>query len=298
MRRTCLSILVTIATLAVGLSAAHATAYAAGQGASGWGTGSIGSGQVGVGVGDSGGGPTPGVPPAPDPPPSAELSYWSVVTCVKCLANGMVCTAAGAMGTVPAGTRVLPLGDRYVLTFYLIVPADPQAGLWSLGCAPPPAPPNATQVWGNVTQTDELPPPQIELNPDEYGVVQLPTWFWLANDAYGVDLRVSVPGGVDGYAVTLTAHPVGYYWSFGDGETALSYTAGSPGEAKSASTVHTYLDKGTFSVGVVVAWAGSYTFSGYGVTQTAALGPVNQPEVARPYVVQEIRSVLVGTGAP
>jgi hypothetical protein len=162
---------------------------------------------------------------------------------------------------------------------------------------PPPVPPVATTVWERASRVQQLPRPQIEINPGAHGLAQLPTWFWLGNDASGVDLTVGVPGGIDGYAVTLRAHPVAYDWTFGDGQTAVSYTAGSAGSGASASATHTYLDNGTFPVGVTVTWAGSYTFTGYGVTETVPLGPVRQPETVQPYVVQQIRSVLVGGGA-
>jgi hypothetical protein len=137
--------------------------------------------------------------------------------------------------------------------------------------------------------------PKIEFNPESCGIVQLPTWFWLDNDAAGGNLTVG-PVGVGGYSVTVTVHPVAYYWDFGDGATAASSSAGEPGSATDASTTHTYLHKGTFQVGVTVVWAGAYTFSGHGVVQTVAVGPVDQPEVVHRYVVQEIRSVIVDEG--
>jgi hypothetical protein len=155
--------------------------------------------------------------------------------------------------------------------------------------APAPPPPSAEAVW----QTVPLPVAQIELNPNTYGVTQLPTWFTLANDAAGVDARVAVPGGVGGYTVTVAVHPVAFYWTFGDGATAVSETAGVQGSATLASATHTYLQPGTLQVQVMVAWAGSYTFTGYGVTQTEPLGPVDQAESTQPYTVQQIGSVLV-----
>lgn len=156
---------------------------------------------------------------------------------------------------------------------------------------PPPPPPSPQQVVEQVA----FPQPALALDPAGIGVAQLPTWFWLRNDGAG-DVFTVGPVGVGGYTVLLTARPVAYYWSFGDGSTAVSRTAGGPGSAASASVVHTYRRKGVYTVGVSVAWAGSYTFAGHGLRQTASLGPVRQGEAYRSYTVQEIRSVLTREG--
>jgi hypothetical protein len=138
--------------------------------------------------------------------------------------------------------------------------------------------------------------PQISFNPGTFGVTQLPTWFWLANDTEGVNVSVAVPGGVGGYSVTVAVHPVAYYWDFGDGSSAVSYTAGSAGSATNASVTHTYGAATTYSVGLTVEWEGAYTFAGYGVTETVPLGPVDQAQKVQPYVVQQVRSVLLPSG--
>ena len=257
-------------------------AYGAGGQGNGWGTGSLGPGGASVAVGDSRA-PTPSVPPAPDPAPSSNGGKWVDQVCTDCAGlTGQVCNAAAQLVNVPPGG--LPAGDNEPVVLQLVLPNGTLGYEGPLDCAPPPPPPppSAAAVWS----VAPFPAPQIELNPSSYGLAQLPTWFWLANDAHGVDLTAAVPGGIDGYSVDLTAHPVAYYWSFGDGQTGVSDTAGSAGSAARASTTHTYVDMGTFSVGVIVAWAGSYTFTGYGVTETVALGPVDQAEAAHPYLVQ------------
>ncbi len=140
-----------------------------------------------------------------------------------------------------------------------------------------------------------FPQPSVRTDPGTIGVVQLPTWFWVGDSATSSGLTVG-PLGVGGYSVVLHVHPVAYYWSFGDGTDAVSYTGGSGGGAASASVVHTYHQQGTYEVGLGIAWEGSYTFTGYGVDQTVPLGPVRQPAVVRSYRVQEVRSVLVQEG--
>lgn len=280
-------------------------AFGAGGGGSGggggWGTGGFVPGGVGAGVGVN---PTAtSVPESPDPPPSSVPPFYYVeVPCTECALDGEVCLANGKLGLIPIPPGPdpvdnLPPGDT-IPVYVEIVDSATDKVVGDVGetlCNPPPTPPppSAELVW----DTAPLPTPQIEFNPGTFGVTQLATWFWLNNDAEGVDLQVAVPGGVGGYAVTLAVHPVAYYWTFGDGASAVSYTAGGPGSAADASTTHTYTEPGTYSVGLTVAWAGSYTFTGYGVTETVDLGPVDQAETNQNYVVQEIRSILEPPGS-
>lgn len=266
----------------------------------GWGSGSVGSGGVTVGVGVNA--PPPGTPPAPDPAPSTiPPYYYATAPCIACVVHGEVCLADGELGLIPVAPGVnsgyIPAADSMPVFVELISSSTGMvAGDGAtLGCDPPiaPSPPSPAAVW----RTVPLPVPQIEFNPGSYGVTQLPTWFWLANDTAGVDAHVSVPGGVDGYAVTVSVHPVAYNWSFGDGATAASSNAGGPGSSAAASVTHTFAEAGTFSVAVGVVWAGSYTFSGYGFTETVAIGPVDQAETVQPYTVQQIRSALAPSGS-
>jgi hypothetical protein len=218
------------------------------------------------------------------------------VPCTSCLVAGEVCLPNGQLGTVPnLNPNNLPPGDTEPYTVVMINSSTgavpPQAD--QVVCAPPPAPPPPTA--GDVLDTAPLPSPEVGFDPGTDGIVQLPTWFWLKNDPAGVNFTVG-PISVGGYSVVLTVHPVAYYWSFGDGQTATSHTAGGPGSAAAASTVHTYLEKGTYVVGVSVAWQGSYTFSGYGFSQTVPLGPVDQTPSVHDYIVQEVRSVLTHEG--
>ena len=238
--------------------------------------------------------PITSVPARPISVPAPNQPEWVVVVCTTCVAlDGEVCLADGQLATIPRGGG-LPPGDSFPFDRQSVEPDGFVLYAGPLECAAPPAPapPTAGDVWDHVS----LPLPEIEFNPATAGVVQLPTWFWLGNDAAGADLTVG-PVGLNGYSVTVTVHPVAYRWDFGDGGTVLTNTSGEAGSASGASATHTYGHKGTFQVGVTVTWAGSYTFSGYNVVTTASLGPVDQAESLRTYVVQEIRSVIVGDGA-
>ena len=119
------------------------------------------------------------------------------------------------------------------------------------------------------------------------GLTQLPTWFWLT----GVGGQVTVTVTIRGYTVVTTAHPVAYYWYFGDGGSATGDTAGT--EAQPSAT-HTYVTKGGYTVEVIIGWSGQYTFAGNGgPAETVALGTVDGPTAAAAYGVQEVRSVEV-----
>jgi hypothetical protein len=115
----------------------------------------------------------------------------------------------------------------------------------------------------------------------------LATWLWDANPPAAVTATSSVRG----YSVVTTAHPVTFSWTFGDGSSGSSSTAGT--EA-TPSVQHVYQTKGVYTVTLTISWTGQYTYAGNGVAlQTVPLGTVAQPPMTTSYRVQEIRSVLV-----
>ena len=289
----CLALLL---LLPLPVALAEGGAGTGGTGGAGWGGGSLGGGGVTVGVGVDDNQPAPtGHSVQPALPPRYE---YSTVPCDECVIDGEVCYPDGQLGLVPVQpgedtAEALPPGFTVPLLVIIVSSATHQfigyAGqtICVRAAQPPPAPTPAA-VWASVP----LPEAQISFDPATYGVTQLQTWFWLANDLEKVDVTVAVPGGVGGYSVTATVHPVAYDWTFGDGTGEVSFTGG-PGAAAGAAATHTYTEPGTYSVGVAVQWAGSYTFAGYGVDQTVPLGPVSQAETVRAYQVQQIRSLLL-----
>ncbi len=139
-------------------------------------------------------------------------------------------------------------------------------------------------MWSDVP----LPVPVLGIDPATAGITQLASWFWVKGG--GGPVSVSAEMGL--YAVTATAAPVAYQWEFGDGASAVSADAGG---VAAPSVTHTYLEKGTYSVGVAVEYAGSYSFAGPAGAGSASLGSYWQPRVSTPYTVQEVRSVLFPT---
>ena len=149
---------------------------------------------------------------------------------------------------------------------------------------PPPPPPTPAEVWAHVS----LPSPALAINPATVGITQLPSWFWVT----GVGGAVTVTATINGYSVTTTATPVAYQWNFGDGSTDTSQT---PGSEFDPSVTHTYDYKGTYIVSLLVDYTGTFSYAGAGGTGTESLGNYVEPGTSAPYVVQEVRSVLMPT---
>lgn len=279
-------------------------AWAAGGGGGVWGGATAGQEGVSVGVGvkqgkkptsqettTTSGAPSPNSGGSGAPAPQIENVY---LACSECLSIGTYCSRSGQLVNAGGPLAAWPLGGYEPYLQRIVFPngkVPPQTE--ETFCPPPPAaetttapppPPTSAQV----LKTVPLPKLTLRFDPSTEGLTQLPTWFWVPN----MDTNFEVgPVGVDGYAVTVSLHPVSYHWTFGDGASANSTKPGSGANAEAASVVHTYHETGTYRVGLTVSWAGSYTFTGNGAAQTTSLGPVQQAEVYRNYVVQQVRSV-------
>lgn len=283
---------------------ALALADTAGTGAgNGSGSGGVGGGGLGGIIVVSSSAPaTTAQPPAgpvvtsPGSPTTTDPDQWVVMTCTWCLAQGIACSPSGSLANIAPGGP-LPDGDSLPLIEYLQGPvgdATPSLPFCSPDAVtttvPPPPPPSADAVWAAAP----LPLAEIELDPSAEGIVQLPTWFWLGNDTAGQAFTLG-PINLDGYSLTVTATPVRYIWTFGDGQNATTASSGGPGGASLAAVTHTYSEKGTYNVGVSVVWQGltTFTYEGKVVSETD-LGQYTQSASIKPYEVEEVRALLVG----
>ena len=293
--------------VAVGVLALNCGTALAGSGGGGEGTGngSLGPGGVGSGVGAPGGStdPVSYVPPPPNAPPSNQsgYSYKSQGTdpAIVCLDNGkMVAYKLSPTGLLitPPGTD--PVGPVFAPTVYQLYGPNgqpvgnpkevcPDVGNAAVAPPPPPPPPTPAEVWASTP----LPVPHFNFNPGTLGLTQLPTWMWLT----GVGGQVTATVTIRGYSVVTTAHPIAYYWFFGDGGSTVG---SSPGSEAEPSVTHTYVTKGAYDVEVIIGWSGQYTFTGHGQpAETVVLGTVDGPTAAADYGVQEVRSVEVAGAA-
>lgn len=299
-----LRLLVTVSVSAAAIlshtTSSWADSLGYGAGITAGGEGSISSSGVGAGVSVQPGQTIPLPPDGPytttgngaltyttgptaTPPSTSSGFTWSVSY------DAVICVNGQPVGTPPQNAVITAASVEYLTL------TNPAGGVVSAqylgGCPnpnpppPPPPPPSPAQVW-SVTP---LPTDTIDVAPSTLGLTQLASWFWYT----GQTGPVTATAVIDGYTVTVTAHPVEAMWSFGDGGSAVGTVGGSE---QNPSASHTYLSVGVFPVTVSVEWAGSYTFSGYGApAQTVPLGEVWGAPASRDYGVQEIRSVPVAT---
>ena len=109
--------------------------------------------------------------------------------------------------------------------------------------------------------------------------------------------EASVTVSIRGYTVTTRAHPVRYEWEMrqpGDTESTRNpdptFSADRPGTRAAPAARYRWETKGDYRISLSVVWEGSYTFSGFGVSRTEALGPVTGTPTIVPYHVIEIRA--------
>ena len=249
---------------------------------------------VGVGAGAGAGGGDPGPPGAPYPTVSTSSGYiWVALGSVinsQCSPTGQLLNP----GSGPEPGTMGPPGAAGIATLYALVgPTGQQTGATDEVCPgptpvpPPPPPPTPADVWAETP----LPPSHIDFSPSNLGLTQLATWMWFTGPAGTVTATVTIRG----YTVTTTAHPVAAYWWFGDGGSGQGPVGGSESQP---SATHTYVNVGHYTVTLIVAWSGQYTFVGNGVpAETVQLGTVDGPATNAPYAVQEVRSVGVAPGS-
>jgi len=98
------------------------------------------------------------------------------------------------------------------------IPDAPQQG----GGAAQPTPAQLAQIARNQLR---LPTPQIQANPIDEQLVNLPTWLWLAQGDWGA---VSATASVPGVSVTAVARPTSVVWTMGDGRSVRCSGPGTP----------------------------------------------------------------------
>jgi hypothetical protein len=163
------------------------------------------------------------------------------------------------------------------------------------GAAPPPAP-------AEVAALTPFPAETIHINPCGLGLTGLTSWFWVAvgPGAGSAVPPIAATATIRGYTVHVTASPVSYRWDI-KGVTRPDIYAtlwGTKGGSVSYPSVSWMPEtKGFYTVTLTVAWSGQYSFTGNGISQSSALGPVDQAPQTRQMGVQEIRSVLVSPDA-
>jgi hypothetical protein len=157
----------------------------------------------------------------------------------------------------------------------IVVPWCPSPG------SPPPVPaPSPAEIW------EQTPLPRAPVAASPPGTAGWPGITRLATRVWS-DAREPATAAVTlrGFSAVVTATPIAYAWSFGDGSTAV---------VASPPAAVTFTRRGDYRVTLFVVWEGrariSYPEWGLEVGDID-LGTVTIPE-ALPYHVAEIRSVL------
>ena len=145
-------------------------------------------------------------------------------------------------GSSPGGEFVIDVATPRSSTHLLVVPrcARPGEPL-------PPEPPTAADIWERTPlprATVHASPPGTRAWP---GIVHLETRFWGAAPG---DAQAQVT--LDGYAVSVVAHPIAYAWEFGDGTTTVLPAAASAATPTRAE----YRRRGDYDVVLYTVWAG------------------------------------------
>ena len=120
-----------------------------------------------------------------------------------------------------------------------------------------------------------------DVSPQPETLVNIPTVFTTeTDDAYPIPLTLL------GQSVVITAEPVRWTWSFGDGESGSTTARGTQGRVE-----HEYRAAGDRSARVVIEWSGTFTVNG-GAPQpiTGTATTTGDPATVQ---VREARSELV-----
>lgn len=290
-RRTALAFLAGALVLALALPAV-AQIPPTGGGASGGTPGGGGEVTVGITVGDAfpgypGGGPGDNRATGTTQTANLVTEYW------RGPLPGNGCAGLGA--EVP-GPVVLE-NNRYEYVRYDRTVEPPVTEVLQTTCFPPelappipPPPPPAPPTLEEITRVAKgaFIAPSVHLSPPGDGLTGLDTWFWYE----GEDVATAGET-IRGYQVVATMRPVAYVWDTGDDRPGHVLSSTQPGSAGAPAATWLYETKGTYTVYVQAIWDGTWTFSGWGSSASGDLATIRATG-SRPYVVNEVRSVLTG----
>lgn len=149
-----------------------------------------------------------------------------------------------------------------------------------------------------------LPSPQIETNPSNQAVVNLPTWLWLDQGNWN---RESVSASVGTVTATATATPEQVQWTMGDGGSLVcdgpgtAYQPSVPAGSQTTSCSYTYSrssagepsatgdpNGGRFPVTATITWG--VTWTAQGVAAGGVLNPLTTSS-STSLSVEQIQSV-------
>jgi hypothetical protein len=217
-----------------------------------------------------------------------SFEYRWVLACSTNTVDGTPTTCPGAMTSCPE-----PNNARYWVFRRPLSPAGAPASNWERmpGSLCRPIGTNGAPVItaGDIAGAFDwafvpIRPSHTHFNPADGTLVNVETIFYADTPK---TFRTTVT--LLGQQVALTLHPTKWRWSFGDGTTLTTTTAGAPYPSKKVT--HRYTDTGNRRASVTVTWDGTFTFAG---ATEAIPGDTSRPGPAATVAVREAHAQLVG----
>lgn len=116
-------------------------------------------------------------------------------------------------------------------------------------------PPDVT--WEDVGETS-IPPSDIFVMPEGWGVVNKPVAVWASNNSSRTETME-----LAGYTVEIRVTPAQYKWNFGDGNTITTSSAGrKPRYAHDADISHSYTESGDYTINLTTSYVGQFRVDG------------------------------------
>lgn len=116
-------------------------------------------------------------------------------------------------------------------------------------------PPDVT--WEDVGETS-IPPSDIFVMPEGWGVVNKPMAVWAGNNSSRTETME-----LAGYTVEIRVTPAEYRWNFGDGNTVTTKSAGrKPRYAHDADISHSYTESGEYTINLTTSYVGQFRVDG------------------------------------
>jgi len=245
---------------------------------------------------------------------SAECPSISSDVTEEGVTFGATGTTQGSPGSEPQGgsSSVLSPAPRPSLPWSLPPPRSPVLGTTECayllqgscrGSSPAknPPPPTPTPSTAGVLPT---PPSTVNdlasFQPDSSSIQVEPGWWTLPRlhtNVFSTAREHQVAGELLGVPIEVRFSPRAYAWSFGDGYTATTGSAGSSWGSEQFSptaTSHVYRAPGGYSLRLTVSYSVSYRYTGSSFTPVS--GTVNQPVGPATVSVLRVTPVLVDHG--
>lgn len=231
-------------------------------------------------------GPDPGPNPGPGPGSGLPPIVW--VGEQRWTAEGYQVCRIGDPG-FDGDYSTLPeeeVGELWWFSAYRrdtgeVIAGDPIYVCVGPGVTPPPpvpAAPSPRDIGQRVSGREDIQPGEISVNPFPDGLVQIDNIFTV-NAPEPPVLNI---GTISGWSVSANVSISDYIWRV-DG---VIFDRGS------ATGIHEFLRKGDFAIQVEIVWTGTYTVTGFGISETFDLPPMSTYS-NRSYHVKEIRPGLV-----